>query len=133
PGDELEGSNDWAGVVASGFCAAMRSEDWEEENVEPCRSFAGGRERSAVHCSIGPDTARRLEELELRADCNANGVDDEDELAAGTARDADASGILDACEAGRGDVDGNGRVDEADYLALMAAVGTRLGHPGFPP
>src|SRR5690606_34190384 len=30
PGDELEGSNDWAGVVASGFCAAMRSEDWEE-------------------------------------------------------------------------------------------------------
>lgn len=133
PGDELEGSNDWAGVVASGFCAAMRSEDWEEENVEPCRSFAGGRERSAVHCSIGPDTARRLEELELRADCNANGVDDEDELAAGTARDADANGILDACEAGRGDVDGNGRVDEADYLALMAAVGTRLGHPGFPP
>jgi hypothetical protein len=49
-------------------------------------------------------------------DCNDNGVDDYDEIAAGTAGDCDDSGMLDECESfGFGDWDGDGAVRHADY------------------
>jgi hypothetical protein len=55
-------------------------------------------------------------------DCNANGIPDECEIAADPALDADGSGILDECEA-RGDLDGDGDVDTADLLTLLANWG----------
>jgi len=55
-------------------------------------------------------------------DCNANEIPDECEIAADPSLDADGSGILDECEA-RGDIDGDGDVDTADLLALLANWG----------
>ena len=55
-------------------------------------------------------------------DCNANDIPDECEIAADPGLDADGSGILDECEA-RGDLDGDGDVDTADLLALLANWG----------
>jgi hypothetical protein len=56
-------------------------------------------------------------------DCNGNGVPDDQDIADGTSLDADGNGIPDECEAAPGDLDGNGVVDIADLLDLLAAWG----------
>ncbi|MDY7108618.1 MAG: sialidase family protein [Planctomycetota bacterium] len=55
-------------------------------------------------------------------DCNDNGIPDECEIAADPELDADGSGVLDECEA-LGDLDGDGEVDTADLLTLLANWG----------
>lgn len=56
-------------------------------------------------------------------DCNDNGVDDYDEIAAGTAGDCDASGVLDECESfDFGDWDGDGHAGSADYTYFVECL-----------
>jgi len=62
------------------------------------------------------------------SDCNANGLLDSCEIAAGYAPDANGNGIIDACEEPlapcRVDFDGSGSVDGADLGLLLAAWST---------
>ncbi len=59
------------------------------------------------------------------SDCNANGLLDSCEIAAGYAPDSNGNGIIDACESPlapcRVDFDGSGSVDGADLGLLLAA------------
>jgi len=47
-------------------------------------------------------------------DCNLNGIDDAEDLAAGTSQDCNASGVPDECELAGNDCDSNGVPDECD-------------------
>jgi hypothetical protein len=63
------------------------------------------------------------------SDCDANGVLDAYDLAAGTTVDADGNGIPDSCEC-PADLNGDGSVATADLLDLLSQWGT---DPGGPP
>jgi hypothetical protein len=52
----------------------------------------------------------------LEIDCDANGIDDADEIFADPSRDANGDGILDACQ----DCDGDGMLDPAEIAAGAA-------------
>ncbi len=54
----------------------------------------------------------------LSDDCNANGLCDADEIAAGDVRDCNSNGIIDSCEitGGAADIDGDGRLDRCEIL-----------------
>lgn len=59
-------------------------------------------------------------------DCNANGVPDDCDIAAGTLADADRDGVPDGCEAPSAclaDLDASGAVDGLDLAVLFAAWG----------
>lgn len=63
-------------------------------------------------------------------DCNANGLPDAVDMAAGSAADCNGSSLLDSCEAiGDGDYDADGIVDINDYASLAAC----LAGPDLPP
>jgi hypothetical protein len=55
-------------------------------------------------------------------DCNHNGEPDACDIFEGTSEDLNANGIPDECEA-MGDLNGDGRIDTADLLLLLAAWG----------
>lgn len=63
-------------------------------------------------------------------DCDANGVNDEQQIAANPSLDCDSDGILNSCEiaAGAADCDGNGIPDSCQVSALARAWGA--GAPG---
>jgi hypothetical protein len=61
-------------------------------------------------------------------DCNGNGLSDTDDIAEGRSDDANGNGIPDECEC-LADVDGNGTVDTADLVELLAAWGPCPGCP----
>jgi hypothetical protein len=61
-------------------------------------------------------------------DCNLNLVPDSCDIESGFSLDENGNGIPDECESCTGDVDGNGTVDTADLVALLAAWGA----PGGP-
>jgi predicted outer membrane repeat protein len=54
----------------------------------------------------------------LSDDCNANGLCDADEIAAGDVRDCNSNGVIDSCEitGGAADIDGDGRLDRCEIL-----------------
>ena len=56
------------------------------------------------------------------ADCNSNGVPDRCDIFAGTSQDLDNTGIPDECEC-VGDVNGDGRVNVDDIVAVIIAWG----------
>lgn len=58
----------------------------------------------------------------LFADCNANLVDDADDIASGTSQDANGDGVPDECECPT-DLDGNGTTDLGDLSILLAGFG----------
>jgi len=59
-------------------------------------------------------------------DCNSNFIPDLCDIADGTSEDANGNGIPDECECA-GDINGDGTVDTADLLALLAAWGDAGG------
>lgn len=65
------------------------------------------------------------------ADCNANGLIDSCEIAAGLATDANENGVIDSCESGLSkcpaDLDASGAVDAADLGQLLDAWGDTAG------
>ena len=69
------------------------------------------------------------------ADCNANGLLDSCEIAAGWAVDGNNNGILDICESGLAacpaDFDQNGFVDASDLAQILNAWGPAPGLPGL--
>ncbi|MFM1867594.1 MAG: hypothetical protein RL591_1002 [Planctomycetota bacterium] len=69
------------------------------------------------------------------ADCNANGLLDSCEIAAGWAVDGNGNGVLDICENGLlacpADFDQNGVVDGADLTQILNAWGPAPGLPGL--
>ena len=69
------------------------------------------------------------------ADCNANGLLDSCEIAAGWAVDGNGNGILDICESGLAacpaDFDQNGFVDASDLAQILNAWGPAPGLPGL--
>ncbi len=56
-------------------------------------------------------TAGRVDQEHPPTDCNANGVPDDQDIAAGTSTDCDASGVPDECQP---DGDGDGAIDACD-------------------
>jgi hypothetical protein len=78
--------------------------------------FKPGTPASVTAVAIGPDTGP--------ADCNMNGVDDDDDIAGGTSLDCDGNGIPDECDpdcdgdatpdACEDDTDGDGHPDDCD-------------------
>jgi subtilisin-like proprotein convertase family protein len=62
-------------------------------------------------------------ELTTAPDCNANGVADSADIAAGTSADANQDGVPDECGC-VADIDHNGIVNGADLAALLGAWGT---------
>jgi len=69
------------------------------------------------------------------ADCNANGLLDSCEIAAGWAVDGNGNGILDICESGLlacpADFDQNGAIDTSDLAQILNAWGPAPGLPGL--
>jgi hypothetical protein len=65
---------------------------------------------------------RGLSYVESENDCQPNGVPDECDIADGTSEDSNGNGMPDECEC-PGDLDGNGVVNTADLLYLLAAWG----------
>ena len=70
-----------------------------------------------------------VEQPQLNADCNSNGIEDVDEIAAGSSSDCQSNGIPDECDP-PGHFDGNGRVDLADFAGM---AGCFTGPCGAPP
>jgi hypothetical protein len=67
--------------------------------------------------------------LRLRSDCDANGIDDLCDIAAGAA-DLDGNSVPDACEPAAGpDLDGDGSVGGPDLAILLGAWGACGGCP----
>ena len=67
---------------------------------------------------------------EFPCDCNANGVDDAEEIVAGTAEDCNGNGLLDVCETiDGGDFDADGAVDLDDFATFTEC----LAGPDTPP
>jgi len=67
---------------------------------------------------------------EFPCDCNANGVDDAEDIAAGTAEDCNSNGRLDDCETIEGgDFDADQDVDLDDFAAFTDC----LAGPDAPP
>ncbi len=66
---------------------------------------------------VGPQVFSLCASPRLLRDCNANGVPDEDELAAGEATDCTANGVLDQCEP---DCNKNGTADSCDIADGLA-------------
>jgi len=62
-------------------------------------------------------------EITTAADCNANGVDDAVDIAAGTSADADQDGVPDECSC-IADLNRDGAVNGADLAALLGAWGS---------
>lgn len=59
-------------------------------------------------------------DLTILTDCNGNGIDDGDDITAGTSKDCNANGIPDECEIAAGvasDCDGDGDLDECEIAA----------------
>lgn len=56
-------------------------------------------------------------------DCNANGVEDACDIAAGDAEDGNANGIPDSCEGCEGDADASGTVDVNDVSFVIFRLG----------
>jgi len=82
----------------------------------------GGYTSGAVSCRVtfrlgwpGPAPSRRMLDSGFRcaagADCNANGIIDELDIASGFSEDCDANGVPDECQA---DADGDGLIDPCD-------------------
>lgn len=67
--------------------------------------------------------------LRLVLDCNGNDVHDGDDLASGAFTDVNGNGVLDVCEVGYGDFDGDGDVDLTDF----ATFGQCFGGANNPP
>jgi hypothetical protein len=68
--------------------------------------------------------------VEFPCDCNGNGVDDAEEIAAGTAEDCNADGFLDDCQTiDGGDFDADGEVDLDDFPSFTDC----LAGPTAPP
>ena len=71
----------------------------------------------------------------LPSDCNANGLLDSCEIAAGWAVDANGNGILDICESGLtncpADFNQDGSVNAADIAQILNAWGPAPGLPGL--
>jgi hypothetical protein len=69
------------------------------------------------------------------SDCNANGLLDSCEIAAGLAVDGNGNGIIDICESALSscpaDFDQNGEVNGADLAQLLNAWGPAPGLPGL--
>ena len=59
---------------------------------------------------------------QLGADCNGNGVEDQDDLASGVSRDCDGDGIPDDCQHCE-DSDGNGWPDSCELVAGPGLIG----------
>ncbi|MCP4589726.1 MAG: hypothetical protein GY842_03185 [bacterium] len=60
---------------------------------------------------------------EFPCDCNANGVDDADDIAAGTSEDCNANGLLDACDSiDGGDFDADSDVDLDDCASFTVCL-----------
>jgi hypothetical protein len=80
------------------------------------------------HEANGPDSGATYVFRGL-GDCQPNGVIDVCDIANGTSEDANANGIPDECEGEEcpADFDGDGDVDTADLLFLLAAWGTPDG------
>ena len=69
------------------------------------------------------DLAFCVSGLPAAEDCNANGVQDTQDIFDGTSDDEDGNGIPDECEPILGDIDGDGTVGANDLLILLANWG----------
>ena len=71
------------------------------------------------------------DECELAGnDCNANGIPDECDIAAGDSEDCNTNGIPDECDL-CGDLDGDGAVDRIDLTIFLLALGHAPGEAVF--
>jgi hypothetical protein len=127
PGDVLTSWDDWT-LLADRLCS-----DYANQNWDPL--FDG----STASCGAGiePVEERTADEVEAFLseerflDCNLNGEDDQAEIDAGAAFDANGNGLLDGCEPLRGDVDGDDDLDLDDRELLAASFGLREGEAGY--
>ena len=67
-----------------------------------------------------PGLTRIAGTIRLTADCNDNGVPDEQDIAAGTSPDCNGNGVPDECEP-EADCNDNGRPDECDIALLFSS------------
>lgn len=117
-GEQLQPAVDWNRII---FRNGLTGGDWAP--------------------GIVGDESRVLRELTLedvdslasisQADCDANGVGDDDQIETDASVDSDANGILDECEPLRGDIDLDGDIDKIDHELLVAAIGYSAGESEF--
>ncbi len=62
----------------------------------------------------------------MEHDCNANGVFDADDIAAGSSFDSNTNGVPDECEC-PGELTGDGTIDLADLALLLSNYGMPEG------
>lgn len=91
---------------------------------------------SCIGMALGFHDEKTLSELEglsldMPMDCNGNGIEDTDELNAGTASDDDGNSLLDECQPMAGDCDGDDDVDDDDRAIFVSAFGRSEGEPEY--
>ena len=108
---------------------------WVEQDLD-ISSVADGQETVYLRWTMGTTDGGwrycgwNIDDIEIRGlsyvagenDCQPNGIPDECDIADGTSQDDNGNGIPDECECA-GDFDGNGVINTADLLFLLAAWG----------
>ena len=84
-------------------------------------------------CDLGGEIFKIVPDVPggiVGADCNANGIDDNCDLVAGTSADVNGNGVLDECEC-IGDLDADGDTDLSDLATLLGAYNACVGDPSY--
>ena len=122
----LRARADWP-FVAETLAASYEHPNWTTSGPATCSGLLLGTAQPRE-----PTIAElRGLSVDLPIDCNANGIEDTDELNAGTATDDDGDFLLDECEPLAGDCDGDDDIDEDDRAILVAAFGRTDGEPEY--
>lgn len=105
----------------------MASGDWYGQFGEPDSLFIYGYGvPNATTANGGDCNANGIEDAEeialgMAGDCDGNGVPDECDITFGTYEDADLDGVPDACAGCPADVNGDGMLNVLDFVAFQSA------------